>query len=315
MVKVFLLIVVGLAGDPTHSELFLKWGSQLAVSADKLGVSSERLIYLADQPEGGEKDKDNKVTGPATQEAVVKAFDSLAAQVGPDDVVLVTLIGHGDYNGKEAKFNLRGPDMTAAAFKPLLAKLKSQRIVFVNTTSASGPFMAELSGPGRTIVTATRNGAETYDTLFAGHFVDAVTSEDADLDKNRRITVYEAFQYATAQVARSYEREGLLMTEHAMLDDDGDKEGTQKLSATTKDGRMASVLTIGSIDSGAAIADPKIAALYGERREMERRIENLRLLKPNMDPAKYNAELESLGVAIARKTKEIRAAEAAVKKQ
>ena len=38
MVKVFLLIVVGLAGDPTHAELFQKWGSQLSTSADKLGV-------------------------------------------------------------------------------------------------------------------------------------------------------------------------------------------------------------------------------------------------------------------------------------
>ena len=83
-------------------------------------------------------------------------------------MVFVTLIGHGDYNGKEAKFNLPGPDMTAASFKPLLAKMKSRQVVFIDTTSASGPFLAELSGPGRTIVTATRNGAETYDTLFGG---------------------------------------------------------------------------------------------------------------------------------------------------
>ena len=310
MVKVFLLIVVGLAGDETHAELFHKWGTQLAVSSEKLGVAPERLTYLVDQP----TESDKLVSGPATKEAVEKALDSMASQAGPEDVVLITLIGHGDYNNKEAKFNLRGPDVTATSFKPLLAKLKSQRVVFVNTTSASGPFLAELSGPGRMIITATRNGAETYDTLFGGHFVEALTSEAADLDKNRRISMYEAFAYTTAQVQRAYEREGLLMTEHAMLDDDGDKEGTQKLAATTKDGKVASVLTIGSIDSGPAASDPKIAALYGERRDLERRIENLRLLKPSMDPAKYNAELESAATAIVRKTQEIRAAEAAAKK-
>jgi hypothetical protein len=272
-------------------------------------------VYLVDQPPDGEtRIVDNKrITGAATQAAIVKAFDQIATQAGPDDVVFVTLIGHGDFNGKEAKFNLRGPDMTAASFKPLLDKLKS-RVVVVNTTSASGPFVAELSGPNRTVIAATRNGAETYDTLFGGHFVDALTAEAADLDKNRRVSVFEAFQFATAQVARAYEREGLLMTEHAMLDDDGDKEGTQKLSATTKDGKVATVISLGSIDAGGAPTDPKIAALYEERRELERRVENLRLLKDSMDPARYATELESAGTALARKTQEIRAAEAAPKK-
>jgi hypothetical protein len=310
MVKVFLLIVVGLGGDPTHADLFHKWGTQLAMSADKLGVAPERLVYLVDQPD----ESDKRVSGPATSEAVVKALDTLAAQAGPDDVVFITLIGHGDFNGKEAKFNLRGPDMTAASFKPLLAKMKSRNVVFVNTTSASGPFVAELSGPGRTIIAATRNGAETYDTLFGGHFVEALTSEAADLDKNKRISVLESFQFATAEVQRAYEREGLLMTEHALLDDDGDKEGTQKIGPTTKDGKVASVVSLGAIDSGTAGMDPKVAALYAERREMERRVENLRLLKDSMDPARYMSELEMLGVAIGRKTQEIRAAEAALKK-
>jgi hypothetical protein len=279
------------------------------MSADKLGVSKDRLIYLVDQTDETEK----RGTGPATSASVTRALETFAAEAGPDDVVMVTLIGHGDFNGKEAKFNLRGPDMTAAAFKPLLAKIKG-RVVFVNTTSASGPFLAELSGSNRTIITATRNGAETYDTLFGGHFVDALTAEAADLDKNRRVSVFEAFQFATAQVARAYEREGLLMTEHAMLDDDGDKEGTQKLSATTKDGKVASVISLGSIDASGAPSDPKLAALYEERRELERRVENLRLLKDSMDPARYASELESAGTALARKTQEIRAAEAAQKK-
>ena len=312
MVKVFLLIVVGLAGDPTHAEMFQKWGSHLADSAEKLGVTSDRLIYLVDQPTADGETRavdDKRITGDATQAAVVKAFDQIAAQAGPDDVVFVTLIGHGTFAGKEAKYNLRGPDMTAASFNPLLAKLKSKQVVFVNTTSASGPFVAELSGPGRTIVTATRNGAETYDTLFAGHFIDALTEEAADQDKNRRISVSEAFQYATAQVARAYEREGLLMTEHALLDDDGDKEGTQKLAATTKDGKASGLLALGSIETGPAATDPKIAALYTERRDMERRVEILRLQKENMDAARYNSELEKLALAIARKTQEIRAAE------
>jgi len=144
--------------------------------------------------------------------------------------------------------------------------------------------------------------------------VEALTAEAADLDKNRRISVFEAFQFATAQVVRSYEREGLLMTEHAMLDDDGDKEGTQKFIATSKDGKVAGILSLGAIDGGPASADPKVAALYEERRALERRIEGLHLMKDQMDAKKYESELEAAGLQLARKTQEIRAAEAAGKK-
>lgn len=310
MVKVFLLIVVGLSADTTHEELFHKWGTTLAESAGKLGVAPERLVYLADKPETVGK----LATGPATKDEVTKALTAMAGQAGPDDVVFVTLIGHGDFNGKDAKFNLNGADMTPAHFKPLLDKFKVRQVVFANTTSASGPFVAELSGPGRTIVTATRNGAETYDTLFAGHFVDALISEAADLDKNRRVSVLEAFQYAVAEVARSYEREGLLVTEHALIDDNGDKQGTQKLEAASKDGKMASTVALGSLDAGSTPSDPKLAKLFEERRALERQIEDLRLLKDSMDAAKYAAELERRALALARKLQEIRAVEAALKK-
>ena len=310
MVKVFLLIVVGLAGDAAHKEPFHRWGNSLAESAEKLGVTPERLVYLVDEP----TEEDKRSTGPATQAAVTKALESFAAQAGPDDVVFVTLIGHGTSSGKDTKFNLRGADMTPESFKPLLAKLRARQIVFVNTTSASGPFVSELSGPGRTIVTATRNAAETYDTLFGGLFIEALTSEAADADKNRRISVLEAFQFAKVEVERAYKREGLLMTEHAMLDDNGDKEGSQAPSMSDKDGKVASVLSLASVEPGGVPLDPKLAALYDERRQLERRVENLRILKDGMDAAVYTRELETLATDIARKTREIRAAEDAAKK-
>jgi hypothetical protein len=74
--------------------------------------------------------------------------------------VYVVLIGHGSYDGKTAKFNLPGPTWGPADFNAQFKKLPTKQIVFVDTTSASGPFINELSAPGRTIITATRNGAE-----------------------------------------------------------------------------------------------------------------------------------------------------------
>jgi hypothetical protein len=306
MLKAFLLIVVGLAGDPEHGKTFHAWGTKLAEASESLGVPAERVIYLLDKP----TPEDTRVSAPATRAEVIKAFDALAKQAGPDDLVFVTLIGHGTFSGGDAKFNLTGPDMTPAEFDAQLKKLPTKQIVFVNTASASAPFVEGLSGAGRTIVTATRTGGQHFATLFGGYFVDALTSEAADSDKNKRVSVLEAFLFARAEVKRAFEREGFLPTEQSLLDDDGDKEGSQEPSMTAKDGKVAAVLSLGVTGGDNLPVDPKLRALHLERRDLERRVESLRLLKDGMEPARYTSELEKLVTAVALKSREIRQAEA-----
>jgi hypothetical protein len=308
MLHAFLLILVGLAGDPEHGELFHKWGGELADAAGRLGIPADHVVYLVDQAQEGDK----HVTGKATVEEIGKTFDRFAKQATPDDAVYVILIGHGSYDGKSAKFNLPGPDISAADFNAQFRKLPTKQVVFVDTTSASGPFVTDLSAPGRVIITATRNGAENFSTLFGGYFVDALTGEEADADKNRRVSMLEAFQYAKAAVQRAYDKEGLLSTEHAVLDDNGDKAGSPDPSTNGPDGKVASLLAIGSAADAAALpTDPKLRALVLEQRELEHRVESLRLLKESMDPAKYQSELEKLVTDLALKTREIRSLEGA----
>jgi hypothetical protein len=276
LVKAFLLVVVGLSADADHAALFKKWGSAMTAAAKNVGTPADRIIELSEQTAKSDVDR---------------AFATVAKTIGADDVVFVVLIGHGSFDGKVAKFNLKGPDMTAADFNAHLKKLPAQRVVFVNTTSSSGPFAQELAGPGRTIVTATRNGAEQYDTLFPGFFVDAFNSETADSDKNRRVTLQEAFDYAQREVARTYEKEGLLATEHSVLDDGG---------------KLATVFSLGTAGMGELPLDPKLRALYIARREAEQRVEALKVLKGSMDPARYEAELEKAVTALALRSREIR---------
>ena len=291
-----LVIVVGLAGDPEHGELFRKWGTSLAETATaRLNVPKEQVNLLTDAA--------------ATRDAVTKALGDVAAKADEQDTVVIVLFGHGTYAAKTAKFNLTGPDMAAQDFAPLLARMKSKRVVLVNTTSASGPFVEALSGPGRVIVAATRTGGEMFATLFGGPFVEAFGDETADADRDGKVSILEAFEHAKRAVAASYQREGLLPTEHAMLDDNGDKEGSLEPGRQAKDGQSASVLAIGSLRRQAAPANEKLRALYAERDAIERRIESLKLLKSGMDPAKYAAELEKLATDLALKSREIRAAE------
>jgi hypothetical protein len=291
-----LLIVVGLTTETEHDEVFKKWGTSLAAAAtEKLGVPKENVTLLA---------------GPqATREQIVKAFGTLAQTVKAEDTVTIVLFGYGTYANKVAKFNLPGPDMTPQDFEPLLAHLKSKRVVFVNTASASAPFVEALSGPGRVIVAATRTGGEMFATLFGGPFVEAFSNEAADADHDGKVSVLEAFDYAKKAVAASFAREGLLPTEHAILDDNGDHEGSLDPGRDAKDGQSAAVLALGSMHQQALPADEKLRALYVERQQIERRIEELKLLKSGMPADKYAEELEKLATELAIKSRQIREAE------
>jgi hypothetical protein len=291
-----LLIVVGLAGDPEHGELFKKWGTALAQTATKkLALPKENVTLLADAG--------------ATRDEIAKAFTTLASKAGPEDTVFVVLFGHGTFAANIAKFNLPGPDMTPKDFEPLLARLKSRRVVVVDTASASGPFVDALSGPGRVIVAATRNGDEKFATLFGGPFVEAFSAEAADADRDGKVSILEAFDFARRAVATSYQREGLLPTEHAILDDNGDHQGSMEPGRQAADGQSAAVLSLGSMRQQALPADEKVRALYVERSLIERRIDSLKLLKSGMDPEKYAAELEKLATELALKSRQIRDAE------
>jgi hypothetical protein len=294
-----LAVIVGLAGEPEHAELFQRWATTLIDASAKLGV--ERPIYLAEKPDVDPK----RVTGRSTKDEIVKAFDQLKA-ADEDSVVFIVLIGHGTFDGKVAKFNVPGPDLTPADFEPLLKGLKSRHVVFVNTASSSGPFIQALAGNGRTIVTATRTGNERFATLFGGYFVDAFASTDADADKNRRISVLEAFAFAKREVANAYEREGIMLTEHALLNDSGG-EGIADPSPDGKQGKVAALLSLGSATANDPLpTDPKLRALYLERRDLERRIEALKLLKGSMPADRYTSDLEKLATDLALKSRQIR---------
>ena len=105
MLKVFLLIVVGLGGDAETAKTFHRWSNTLAEASERLGVTSDRLVYLVGEPVEG----DARVSGRATKEEVTKALTKFAGAAGPSDMVFVALIGHGQWDGRSAKFNMPGP--------------------------------------------------------------------------------------------------------------------------------------------------------------------------------------------------------------
>jgi hypothetical protein len=250
------------------------------------------MTYLGENPDqsGG------RMKARATREIVTKAFTDLAAQVKANDDLFVVLIGHGSFDGKTAAFNLPGPDLTADDYSTLLKKFPTQKIVFVNTASSSGAFVQPLAGPARTIVAATRTGGERNETRFAQYFVEAFDTDSADRDRNGRVSVQEAFDYAAQKVKAVYEQEGHIMTEHATLDD-------------SAQGKLASSQYLAPERSRTAAAqslDPAYRTLLEQRDALERQVADLRLRKDSMDAKQYDDQLEKLLTDLALKTRAIR---------
>jgi len=222
----------------------------------------------------------------------------------PADVALIVLIGHGTFDGRDAKFNLVGPDLAAREWKALVDTLPGE-VVFVNTASASSPFIAALAGPRRVVITATAIPAQRFHTTFAEYFIDGLAQGEADIDRNGRRSVFEAFAYASLRVRQHYEQRGQLATERALLDDDGDGKGRES-GGEGSDGERASLAYLDA-DRAAIVTDPDLLRLMQRRDGLLLELEELKKRRLMMPPLEYDAMLEKLLIDLALVSRDIRA--------
>ena len=280
------LIVTGLSGEPQFAASFHAAASQIFDAAkSRWAVADSNLIYLAEDPA---RDA-TRIRGKATREEVAGAFARLTRRSSPGDLVLVMLLGHGSGQGPDSRLSLAGPDPSAADFAGWLKPLAGRTTVLVNAATGSGDFVEQLAGSDRLIITATKSAFERNESVFAEIFAKGLTG-DADADKDGRVSMLEAFQYARTEVARRYQARKLLQTEHAQVSD-------SSLARTI------------AVETAPAPTDPRIATLVAERRALEAQVDALRRKKATMDSTAYERELEQLLLQIAQKTAAIKAAQ------
>jgi hypothetical protein len=299
------LIVTGLSGEPRYAAAFAKDAASIFDAArTRWGVADSSLIYLAERADADPA----RVRGKATRAEVLAALARLHARAHSGDVILLVIFGHGSQQGDEPRVSLPGPDLTASDLAAALAPFQDQTVVVVNTASASGGFLGPLSGPHRVVLTATRTGFERNATQFGGFFAEGLGGGAADLDKDGRVSIAEAFEYARDRVAKSFESEKRLLTEHAQLDDNGDHAGSAALGDTAKDGALARAVTF-AVTRQPANADPRAAGLLAERRRLETAVAELRQRKATLDSTAYERELEKLLLSLAETNQALRALE------
>src|SRR5205085_1405311 len=113
-----------------------------------------------------------------------------------------------------------------------------------------------LAGPKRIVVTATDSSAQQFETVFPEFFVRAFDDPAADQDKNGRVSIWEAFSYASAAVRQWYDQHGQLATERALLDDNGDGIGREAQNPGP-DGQLARAVYVAA--EAPAAADSELA--------------------------------------------------------
>lgn len=293
-----LVIVAGAPGAPQYEEAFRQWADRWSSAATQAGARCLGVGAASDQTDPTNPSDKNHLQGILASEE----------KTSPSPLWLV-LIGHGTFDGEAAKFNLRGPDLTAGELAEWL-KPYQRPLVVINCASSSAPFINLLSAPGRVVITATKSGYEQNYARFGDDLSAALLDPKADLDKDGQTSLLEAFLLASARVDEFYTQEARLRTETALIDDNGDGRGTPaawfrgihairkaKEGSGLLDGARAHQFHL--IPSTAEQAMP--ADVRARRDALELQIARLRQAKSaTSDEDSHYAELEPLLVELAR---------------
>lgn len=284
-----LLLVIGAPGEEEFGEQFTEWATSWTTAAEKAKTT---ITVIGTNDAAPDREQ---------LEAALKDIPATS-----NEELWIVLIGHGTYDGKEAKFNLRGPDVSATEMRTWLQRIQ-RPMAIINSASSSGPFINALSGTNRIVITATRSGSEQNFARFGGFLAKAVADMAADLDKDGQTSLLEAYLTASRQTQEFYKTEGRLATEHALLDDNGDGLGTPadwfkgiRAVKRPKEGVSMDGLRAHQFHLIRSDAEQQMAGeLRAKRDGLELQIAKLRDRKGDMPENEYYRELEVLLLELA----------------
>jgi len=264
--ELHVVVIGGLGGEPAYER--------------EIDAAVEDVVEALEATVGARNHIVRLVGESATRSAIEAELASLRARMDAKDRVVVCLLGHGSWDGEVYKLNLRGPDLSAELLAEWLARLPAERQLIVNATASSGGSLEALAAPRRILMTATRSGSERNATVFGKVWSEALSTPEADMDRDGWITAREAFDWTRKKVEAHYEAARLLETEHAQLLGDAPQEF-----------RIVRL-------TGAAIA-PAAVGEADRRRELRRAIAELRARKAELSETEYYRALEALLVPLA----------------
>ncbi len=293
------VLIGGLGGSPEHTLKFKEYLFETRRAfVEHFDVPESQVTVLAETSivtEGFVNDVSNA-------ENIRSQFAKLQSVVGESDHVIVIMFGHGSYDNGEARFNIPRRDLSQYDYASLVSSLSAGRIVFINTGSASAPFVEAISGPDRVVISATRTGTQKNETTFPRFMIEAFTSPAADRDKNGRLSVAEVYSFAAEKTDQWFADNANIPTENALIDDNGDNKGSRLGELVDgQDGYLAGITYLsGETAALASASDGSSSGWSKEKEQIEVEIAGLKSQKTELPVNEYYAQLEVLFIRLAR---------------
>lgn len=265
------LVVSGIGGEAEFETRFAEWSQKVATASASITGDPKRVVRLSGA--GARRD--------AVLAAMKTATDSLVA----GDQFTLVLLGHGTFDGTEYRFNLPGDDITGTELLAALDRMPSTvPQLVVNATSTSGAVADKWAKPHRLVITSTKSGGQRNAPKFGGFWADALSSSEADLDKDGTLTAKEAYEYATRKVADAYKADAAIATENARIG-----------------GAEPARFVVARIGVAAMFAsDAQLSEMRGQQGVITGRLAELRALKGQLSQDEYYNRIEPVLVEMAR---------------
>jgi hypothetical protein len=263
------LIVSGLGGEPEYEKRFEQQADAIAKAAARSGAAKENVVVLS-----GER---------ARRDGIERELKSLINRSAKEDQVAVVLLGHGSYDGEDYRFNIPGPDITGGEILALLNRIPATQQLVVNASSSSGSVIDSWKRANRIVITATKSGNERNATRFAQYWIEALSSADADRDKNETVTAAEAYDYAMRRVADAFKADAALATEHSRIEGNANNFIVARLG-----------------NSAVLPDDAALNAMLTEQAGIEQQVEAVKARKASLDSKQYYDELEKVLITLAQ---------------
>jgi len=304
----YAVLIGGLGGTVEHKEKFRKYLYETRNALiERCKFPEENISVLAEAPIEGYK----FVEAISTADNIKAKFASLSNKLTINDNLYIILFGHGSFDGKNTMLNIPRRDLKDIDYATLLQSFNVGNIIFINTSSCSGPFTNRLSALNRIIITATKSGTERNETIFPKFLIEALQSTASDRDKNGNLSVLETFLYASERTAGWYKQNNHLATEHPQLEDTGDNTAyrAEELSEYAEGG-LSSVTYFLKRDqvpdmSIAGSNDSTYQDLLVEFDKVNREIDLLKAKKTQYPEDEYFVKLEEFLVRLARINEQI----------
>jgi len=179
-------------------------------------VESNRLSVLVDN--NSSVSEGSRVS---TAENLKEAIKEFTVTIKPVDRFIFYYVGQANVVTNKLRFNLPGEDITHEQLGEWINEIKASSMLIVLDCPGAGLAIKTVAGQGR-IVIGSCTSEQHYSTQFSEYFVPALVDSKSDTDGDGKVSLLEAFTFASKRLDDLYRRQQLLKTETPVLEDNGD---------------------------------------------------------------------------------------------